>query len=698
MTRFSSFFGDKETNNDIDQVKKSNETDEKLHDQDSDTIFNLRKPEIHSLNSYQKLYGTDKNTFQKGLEILKSPLDIFSTFKNTFNLFKVVLITCVAGMILGVFLVFYGGYILSTKEVAAIGGEFWEGYINNEIKYFNPVLNTNSELEDRVIKLLYSPLYRVEYKDLFNGLAAPTLTPVLLSKNPEWKGKPGTTVSFSLKKDVKWSNNKSITVDDIEYTFKKLKEKNSNKQFNQYFQNLEFKAINTFDFEINTTGSEDLTLINRLNFYPINRAFYNDASVVGLTSDLNSIYATVTSGNYVLFDQVEDPFPINTDNINKDQKKLEDKRPNPIRNSKTGKFETIVLVKNKIKNNLGDSEKSYFEKYIITNFDSISEVKGTSQNSIANFKKNNPNKLNLISRDIVNINNLSGEDFRSAIGFKQGTVLTNQIYSLFLNMAQRGDGYLINSNLRKYIVCHLNNFTVKDSLKNLYENIGQTRKVAPIQLTSESAICPTEVADIDKILTDATDDSGNKIYTLKTDQERNQKQVYVFGREVSLNLLANINRSDPILNELRQYLLNIGLPTQEPIMEDDRVAANLDSQTKTYNLALIQSNLESESLYRLVGKDAFDLIQPTQNNRNPIPEYDFENNLKKWNATGDIEAKKKLVEFFKNENAMINLWQQKKELNFNDKSSLSVIDFNQVYGNNFLNTYLPKWYYKTVRE
>ena len=666
-----------------------------VHTNTSERNFTFRKPDyVNQHRIYEEQLA--ENWWTRGVKLCYHPVELYHSIKNTFGIFQVAIVLALAGMACGGGLITYGAYLSLTKEVAAVGGEFWEGFVGQQLRHFNPALASNSQMEDRVTSLLYHPLYNVEHNDILNNISSPKLTPVLLDKNPEWIGTPGKSINFQLKKNLKWSSGKPITVEDVAYSFARLKEKDGNPRFNSLLKNLEFKTVGTYQFEINASDDNflDLSLLSHLNFRPISKSFYQEKSNIGLITDLNSVYATVTSGDFGMSDSVIDPVT-NSPNLLIQSEIKNEKKPNPIRNSKTGKYETIVLNRSGLNNNT--SENVWIEKYIITNFDSIKDNKNLSQNSLEAFSKKI--KLNLFTRTPDSFEGEIGDALPSLFSdYTQKYLPGNQVYSLFVNMARRNDGYLINGKLRKYLICSLSNFNPKESLKNKFTPLGSLRKNLPIQLGTSPLDCPTGPEDIDKIILSAKDDSGQNIYTINNDMTRNIKEVNVYGMPIRLNILNLTNSGDPMISELRQNLLNIGFATNEPISEAENISVNLENRVKNFNLALIDNKLEDTMLYNQIGAKSWDISQVGNNSKDPIPSYDFEKNLINWKSTNNQESKDKLISFYQNEYSLINLWQAKTEVSYFDNKSLTTLDLNSEWTSSSINKYLYKLHYNTDRK
>ena len=76
---------------------------------------------------------------------------------------KLVTIGSIIGILSSFSLLFYGFYIISTKEAPDQGGEIREAIIDSTMSLFNPATSYISDAEQRVNSLLYLPLYSVTY-------------------------------------------------------------------------------------------------------------------------------------------------------------------------------------------------------------------------------------------------------------------------------------------------------------------------------------------------------------------------------------------------------------------------------------------------------------------------------------------------------------------------------------------------------
>jgi hypothetical protein len=614
--------------------------------------------------------------------IFKDPVDLVSALSQSTKVVQLMLFCCAIGIITSISLFGYGSFLVFTKEKPTNGGDFYEGFLASELRQFNPVLELNNNAEKRVASLIYHPLYNIELgNSIFaeNSNISNKIEPVLLSEPPKWIDNDNKELKMTLKKNLRWSNGQPITIEDIKYSFDRIKEEGGNNYFKQIFRNVSIQIINNEDFTL-TSLYPNPSLIYQANFSPISKDFFSEQTNTGLITDSRSLNSSATSGYFSIPDTTIDPF------TNDNSKTL---RPNPIRNNQTNRFNTIVLTKSK---NSNTSNEAFLDRYIISLYDSITSDQGTKSLEKA-FKDN---KLDFFERDLTeSVGREKSIDTKNSLNLKQNIIPKNQIYTVKLNMQKSDNGYFVNAKLRRYVICNLISFKLRESYNSFYKELPLNQKLIPLQLNQSSETnCPSDQETIENELRAATDAADNRIYSINIDQSRNLRKVFVYGSEIRLNLLTNLAANSPILSEFRQFLLDIGLPTNEPISENKEIEKSFKATEKNYNLALINEPVFSNSLYPIYGQSGANISSITSNTREPIPSYNFESNLARLiNNYEDQEAKKQITAFFEKEYVNVNLFQGMQEINF--KHTLPSID---LYQNNSINQQIDSWFLKTKRE
>jgi peptide/nickel transport system substrate-binding protein len=106
-----------------------------------------------------------------------------------------------------------GIYFSLTKPIPIEGGDYSEGIIGQPM-YINPVLAAGNEADSDVAQLVYSGLF----KHGSNGEIVPDLAESYeISKD-------GLTYTVNLKKDVKWHDGESFSLDDVIFTIQAIQD------------------------------------------------------------------------------------------------------------------------------------------------------------------------------------------------------------------------------------------------------------------------------------------------------------------------------------------------------------------------------------------------------------------------------------------------------------------------------------------
>jgi hypothetical protein len=320
---------------------------------------------------YKQSWPINWKHFQQSDVLVKAIL-------STTNTVKTVITTAVVGIILSVVLFVYGFYLVTTKEAPDNGGEIREAVVDSTMSLFNPATSFTRDAEQRVNALLYLPLYSVSYPDFLDAKGSnPTLKPVLLSKAPEWidinPEKPSESykkLKFTLRKDIKWSNNKPITLNDVKYTFDLLKPTESNPggnpQFKEVFRQVRFNPTSDFEFELISDVSNPQLMYNA-NFSPISKEYFSGLNIERLNNDNRSTKPLVTSGYFTFKDgTIQDPDTTKPSLIE-----------NPVKDSSNNFYKTAILSRNPVQNT---DKPVYVDEYVFKTYYSL-EDKGPNASS-----------------------------------------------------------------------------------------------------------------------------------------------------------------------------------------------------------------------------------------------------------------------------------------------------------------------------
>jgi hypothetical protein len=641
--------------------------------------FENLKTKISSLKTRtRKLF---KEAWPINWSNFKKPKLIFDSFLEASYAVKSLFFVAFTGLVISVYFLFLGNYLVFTKEVPTTGGEIREAVIDPDFKLFNPVLALNSEAEKKVARLLFHPLYDVNFPDYLNDSESlPQIKPILLSKSPEWQDLSETSpdnkykvLRFELKNNLKWSDGTKIDVEDVEYTFNRIKEQRANPQYRDVFSKVEFVRVSENEFDLRSTTTNP-QLIYLSNFSPISKNFYDLQSIDKLYTSFNSSKPLVTSGYFTFSkDQTKDP--------DKAENTLRD---NPIREDGNDNFKTVILSRNPFQNS---GENVNVDRYIVRRYNTVLDVGGSDNDSLERAAKNR--KVDIFTRPL-NLNAaISSEDLKAKIGLSQKIVNTNTYYNLYLNI-KRNDLFL-NSQLRKYLICSLIPYQASKSYFSL-ENIPANQRLVPIQLgASTDTDCPTNPKDV----------LDGKNFKLEEDLKTGIKKILTCGRRCTqinkLNVIA-FDESDGLVTEIQAYLRDIGMPA-EVYKSSEEVQKRLVS--KDYSLAFLPITLVSRDLYPIFGSKTRDISQIRLNNQKAILDAKVDDNLYNYSVSdlSDVDSKTRLVDFFSKEYISINLFRSKFETNYSDRVnnlSTSLPDFDHINAQIYLS--IPSWYIQTKRQ
>lgn len=598
---------------------------------------------------------------------------VVSSIQNTGSKIKGVLIICLVGFLVSVIFLLQGFYLVLTVETANTGGEINEAIFSQSFSNLNPVLPLKNDTERQIVDLIYHPLYKVQYPDFLNSQQPPKIQPILLKQEPQVIESNGEkSIDLELLPNLKWSDGSNLTSEDVQYTFNLLKEKDANPDFRDVFA----------DYKITTNSATSLNIsaINKnkgfssqlkylANFYPISKKYFESLPIDAIAKSPKSLQNSVTSGLFIIPPLI----------------KLEGKDSNnPVADPMNG-YNTIVLEKNP----QNSVQKSFLQRYIIKIYEDLIDVPGAQNNSIQRASTNK--KVDIFSRFLSTTSNISPSYITEKFGLNQKVLPTNTYYITYAN-TQSGQ-WLINQNLRKYVMCSMQNFKLEQSNWAI-ESIASQKQFVPIQLGTDVNIdCSTSK---DETLSQKNK-NGTDTYVQK------DGKILLDEKTINLNILL-LQENDEIGKTIAQRLQDIGVDSNFTFAKD---MEELDSKIadKAYNLVLLPTTIISQDLYPMYGAKSRNISNINKNNRFGVESENFgegiELNLKQYSDSGleDKIVKQKLNEFFRNEYISVNLFRVKKEINYSDKLYVSDQSFdNSITFAVDLYNKLPTWYTETRRK
>lgn len=589
-------------------------------------------------------------------------------------------------LLISVFTLSISSYFNLTKQIGTVGGILRDSVVGGDLSLFNPVLDrTNSTTkkldnygEQKINSLLYAPLYEID--DIQNVTGDLSITPVLLSKAPEWQdldqvvGQKYKKALFTLRDNIYWSDGSKITTRDIQYTFDRLAEDApaGNSAFYNLVKNLTLTVLDDQKFFISSDSPKPY-LFSEFNIQPISASYYAGLNNASLLATPKSVTPAVTSGYFTMSDKIQDP-----------DSKSKQTVTNPIRED--NKIRKVVLTSNKYNNY--NNRTVFPATYVLTYYDTMYNITAESGNALKSLVNDSTQgKVDLYQVNFVDSLDFDTSKFASTMKMDKQILDTTDYLSLYFNIRKGDNGYLINQSLRKYITCNLLNYN-DNTISNKLNSIASDKKVLPLELqTSFTPECPANLTDI-----------LDPVYNVKTDDTTKQKRITISTNPdpIQLTIIGYGDRYQQILNNLAAYFdQTIGIPLTI-VSADAAVINSLDN--KEYHFALLPHSLVNSNLYNQFSPSAANLSSLPNNDR--IAQYQVNSNLNTfYNSMGqDENAKTNLVDFFSKEFVVFNLYQSKYQVNYSSKIiNISTNLPKMIASNLSIYKYLPNWFLETRR-
>jgi hypothetical protein len=588
-----------------------------------------------------------------------------------------------------------GIYRSITVEASAKGGVFSEGILGDSIQRLNPVLEMGTDTEKKITSLLFHPLYTVTYPDFTSGTDnQPQITPILLEEPPQWLNQADspqndfTILRFKLRSGLKWSNNTPLTVNDIVYSFQRLKENGGNSNFNSLLKSWEIttSAESNLEFfirKIDPSTPLNPQLIYLLNFSPISQEFFANKTNDDLRVDTKSLYPTVSSGYFTFAQQVTNPYSPREQSVN------------PQRDVLTNTISRVILTKNPI-NNL--SNKDINLDYYVFNFtNNLSGGNTDPQGSLVNLKNNN--RLDLYTRYLLP-SNVSSEQIKSSLQLEQQVITTNSFFNVYINIQPTNTnlkGYFVNQTLRKYVVCNLLDYQVPASYSPFLNSLPREKRLIPIQFNQNYEL---DCGNIENELLAVKGTNRNSIYGIKNDESNDIKRITYFGNQFNS---SGYELSMIGLKEFQEYGVSVqdkfrsmGMPVNAEWLTQEQLAQRINN--KTYHFLFYPTNLVNRDVYPIYGKNSRNVSNISRNDR--VKGEEIEQNLLAYSQSNltNVDARNALIEFFKSEYIGVTLFQGKQEINYSPR----IFEFAPSIPNHLtlvedIYQSLPDWYIEKRR-
>ncbi len=142
-------------------------------------------------------------------------------------------------------------YLRHTQLIPKAGGEYTEGLVGS-LRAINPIFAPSNEVDSSISQLIYSGLFQTDGMQLINNLVES------YTVNDD-----GKKYTITLKKDLKWSDNKPLTVNDIIFTIQTIQDPIIKNPLANSLKNVQANIIDedTFTLELSEPFAPFLTTL-----------------------------------------------------------------------------------------------------------------------------------------------------------------------------------------------------------------------------------------------------------------------------------------------------------------------------------------------------------------------------------------------------------------------------------------------------
>jgi hypothetical protein len=623
-------------------------------------------------------------------KLFLKPSDVWKAIKFSTYSARLSLVSLFIVAIISSFFFYNSLYGVSSYRIPAKTGYIEEGLLGlnrADIANFNPLLTANSDYERRITALVYHPMYRVVLPDFNANKKDSEIVPVLLNQAPKWVDAdyPDPANRFRrlrmvLRDNIKWSDGKPITIDDIKTTFDKLHDKDANVEFSTNLKDITLEVIdgqkNTFDLISPKPAPQ---LLYAANFTPVPRDIFYNQSITQIAQSASK-FPQIVSGFYTF---ANSDSGVVTDPRNPTQ----DKKPNPFIDNRTGVIQSIILERNKYQN-IPDSEP-YIQYYIFQRYPKFAQDLTTDpqSNSLgANSSLQEAflaNKTGFYYRSTISSldSGLTSEQVKQTLGADQKVIPSNTYYSLFLK-SENGTSLAVKT-LRKYILC-----TLRES--DFYNNLDSSTKQSLIAVNKNKMLLPPQLegskdVDCGSNLTDILTNAEKKNFTIKNPEPGNgNRKVFLGNKQVTLKLVAT-EQDKKLGDKIQEILRNAGFVVD--ILAPDEAEKIKDKSSLIYFSSITAA---TPDVYNLYSKKSRNLVSAGANN----DLGGLEDLLLDYRNTKFSDASKsKLADFMLDNFVTMTLVQGKEEYNYSPRifgMKENLPDFTTMTQDVYYQ--IPRWY------
>ncbi len=177
-----------------------------------------------------------------------------------------------------------------TDLVPAQGGEIKEGKIGQP-QFINPLYAYSSQIDKEIIELVFSGLMNYDSE----GNIVPDLIKDYQISND------GKSIEFSIKENVKWHDNQSLTIDDVIFTFNLVQDPNYLSPLRANFQGIEIEKMSDYKALIRLKQKYAGFFDNLVNLKILPQHIWKDIAASKMMSNEKlNLLSPIGSGAYMI--------------------------------------------------------------------------------------------------------------------------------------------------------------------------------------------------------------------------------------------------------------------------------------------------------------------------------------------------------------------------------------------------------------
>jgi len=178
----------------------------------------------------------------------------------------------------------------NTNIVPKQGGEIKEGKLGQP-QFINPLYAYSSQIDKEITELVFS--------SLMNCDAEGNIVPDLIKEYSI--GEDGKTIEFSIKENIKWQDNQSLTIDDVVFTFNLVQDPNYLSPLRANFIGVEIEKMSDYKALLRLKQPYAAFLENLTNLKILPKHIWQDIPASKMmNNDKLNLLSPIGSGPYII--------------------------------------------------------------------------------------------------------------------------------------------------------------------------------------------------------------------------------------------------------------------------------------------------------------------------------------------------------------------------------------------------------------